>query len=410
MIALAALRALAPADELCVAARETGAPPPHNSHVHLPPNFSAFASPEQAVALAKAQGCVLLGCSNYYDFSVYTRFAAAAAQAGVFPLFGLEILCRDQALAEAGTKVNDPGNPGKVYLCGKGITRFESLTPRAAAILASLRGNDGARMAEMLARCVAALAARGCPLTLDAEAVIEAIAARAGVERATVFLQERHLAQALQEALFAALPMPTRLARLAELLEAAPKLTNADDAVGLQNEIRSHLMKAGKPGFVAERYISLSEARELIVELGGLAAYPVVGDGMNPPSPFEADPATLAANVRRLGVPLAEFIPPRNSPVALEGYVCALRQAGLVVTAGTEHNSLDLIPLDPRCRQGAAVPEAVRRIFWEGACVVAAHQYRLAQGQPGFDAAPIDEARIREFAALGAAAIAAFAR
>jgi hypothetical protein len=28
-------------------------------------------------------------------------------------------------LCEAGVRVNDPGNPGKTYLCGKGITRFD---------------------------------------------------------------------------------------------------------------------------------------------------------------------------------------------------------------------------------------------------------------------------------------------
>ena len=28
-------------------------------------------------------------------------------------------------LRDAGIKVNDPGNPGKTYLCGKGITRFD---------------------------------------------------------------------------------------------------------------------------------------------------------------------------------------------------------------------------------------------------------------------------------------------
>ena len=46
-------------------------------------------------------------------------------------------------LRDAGVKVNDPGNPGKTYICGKGITRFDAMTPEAtAAARASIRRND----------------------------------------------------------------------------------------------------------------------------------------------------------------------------------------------------------------------------------------------------------------------------
>ena len=53
----------------------------------------------------------------------------------------------------------------------------------------------------------------------------------------------------------------------------------------------------------------------------------------------------------------------------------AMRAAGLVVTAGTEHNTLDLLPIEPACLKAAPVPDEVKEIFWEGACVVAAHQF-----------------------------------
>jgi hypothetical protein len=234
------------------------------------------------------------------------------------------------------------------------------------------------------------------------------------VDRSTVFLQERHVALALQEELFAALPVADRMTTLTKLLGAEPKLKHADDAVGLQNEIRNHLMKAGKPGFVPETYISLDDAKRLIGELGGFVCYPVVGDGMNPPSPFEADPTTLADNVAKLGVHAADFIPPRNAPAALEGYVTELRKRGIIVTGGTEHNTLDLIPIDPTCVKGAPVPENVRAIFWEGACVIAAHQFLVARGETGFvmangvpnPAYATADARIAAFAALGADVIA----
>ena len=100
----------------------------------------------------------------------------------------------------------------------------------------------------------------------------------------------------------------------------------------------------------------------------------------------------------------------RNSPEVLTHYVRAMRAAGLVVTTcGTEHNTRDMLPIEPTCVKGVPIPEEIQEIFWEGACVVAAHQVLTAQGQPGFvdpkgnpnPVYPSDEARIAAFRSLG---------
>src|SRR4051812_29860972 len=65
----------------------------NNAHVHLPPNFSAFGSVPQAMKLARAERCGVVGASNYYDYGAYTAFALAAREENVFPLFGMEIIC-----------------------------------------------------------------------------------------------------------------------------------------------------------------------------------------------------------------------------------------------------------------------------------------------------------------------------
>jgi len=62
--------------------------------------------------------------------------------------------------------------------------------------------------------------------------------------------------------------------------------------------------------------------------------------------------------------------PTARRPV-LGAYVRALRQAGIAVLAGTEHNTLDMVPMEPHCAGGEPVPEDLRDIFWEGACVIA---------------------------------------
>ena len=136
--ALAALKGLGTPEEMRgLAAEGYGAtePLPANTHIHLPPNFSAFESVQQAIDLAAKEDIGLLGVSNYYDYEVYGDFVERAQVKGIFPLFGLEIICMQDDLRTAGVKVNDPGNPGKTYVCGKGITRFGQMTDEAQRLL-----------------------------------------------------------------------------------------------------------------------------------------------------------------------------------------------------------------------------------------------------------------------------------
>jgi hypothetical protein len=362
--------------------------------------------------LAAQQGVGVLGVSNYYDYSVYGSVAAEARRLGVFPLFGLEIIALIDELVKGGVKINDPGNPGKMYICGKGITRFEQMTAEAQRLLGTIRRNDTQRMAAMVQRMAAVFEKAGVKTRLDAGAIIDAIVRRHDVPRETVYLQERHVAQAFQEAMFALVPAGERVACMTQLFGAAPK-AGAEDAVKVQNEIRSHLMKAGKPGFVEEAFVNFDQAYRLILELGGVPCYPVLVDGTSPICPFEEPVEKLIEQLKRRQIRMAEFIPIRNAPEVLSRYVKAVRGAGLVVLGGTEHNTLDLLPMEPTCVKGVPVPEDVKEIFWEGACVVAAHQFLTLHGECGFTdssgrpngAYGTDEQRVAAFAKLGAAVI-----
>jgi hypothetical protein len=265
-------------------------------------------------------------------------------------------------------------------------------------------------MAEMTRKIEARFAAGGLPTGLNADAVIQRVVRRHACARETVYLQERHVAQAFQEVAFEKTPANQRLDKLAAVLGARPK---SDDAVKVQNDIRSCLMKSGKPAFVEETFVSFEDARTLILELGGIPCYPVVADGATPVSAFEQPVEKLIENIRRWNIHGAEFVTIRNKPDVLAQYVKTMRAAGLFVTAGTEHNTLDLLPIEPRCAGGAAVPDDVKAILWEGACVVAAHQFLTLHGQCGFvdkhgapnPAYKSAEERIAAFSRLGAAVI-----
>jgi len=380
-----------------------------NCHIHLPPNFSAFETVEQAVHLAVEQDVRVLGASNYYDYTVYGEFAAHCDTYGILPLCGTEIICMIDELRDAGMKINDPGNPGKMYLCGKGIRRFDPMTARAQELMQTIRDNDAQRMASMIERLSEQFTMAGLEGGLSEADVKAMVVARHGSSLATVFLQERHLAQAFQERLFETVRHDERYAALARLFGSAPKCATTD-AVGVQNEIRSHLMKAGKPAFVPETFVGFDHAYSLILHLRGIPCYPTLADGASPICGYEEDPdALIAATVAR-NIYCCELIPVRNSPEQVVRYVTAMRDAGLIVTAGTEHNTRDVIPLAPTCANGAPIPDHIHDIFWEGTCVVAAHQYLTGRGKPAYIGEngqpagnyPSNEARIADLSALGA--------
>ncbi|MEN6306639.1 MAG: hypothetical protein ABFD91_02685 [Anaerohalosphaeraceae bacterium] len=384
-----------------------------NSHIHLPPNFSAFDTVDQAVVLAAEQNVQIVGLSNYYDYAVYEDFGVLAHQNKIFPLFGLEIISMQQSLLEQGIRVNDPGNPGKTYICGKGITRFNAMPPRAKELIETIRRNDTNRMAEMTRKIANVFDRHNVKTGLDYAAVIARVARRHKCNPETVYLQERHLAQAFQEVLFEQVPLSERKTVLEAILG---PVKNAGDAVGIQGQIRSSLMKAGKSCFAPEAFLTLAQAKELIGELGGIVCYPILADGAEPVCEFENPVEKLIETLRAESIGMVELVPIRNKPQVLRNYVTAIRKAGIAVVAGTEHNTLDVIPMEPTCVGGVSVPEDLKDIFVEGAYVVAAHQYLTLNSKCGFvDSAgkpnPVykdAQSRIAAIAKIGRAVVAKY--
>ncbi|MGO9407662.1 MAG: hypothetical protein ACLP1E_03415 [Acidimicrobiales bacterium] len=387
-----------------------------NTHVHLPPNFSAFEAVEQAVELAAGAGLRVLGGSNYYDFGIYARFAQAARAAGVFPLFGVEIISLVAELKTAGVKLNDPDNPGRMYLCGKGITRFSPMSSEPQLLMQRIRDADRARMNVMIERMTALMQNNGIETAVRAASVQSVLARRYAVPANTVYLQERHVAQAFQEELFARVGSGDRAGVLRRAL--GVECTAPDDPVTVQNQIRSHLMKAGKPAYVEESVLDADMAYALVLALGGVPCYPILADGASPVCQFEDPVDDLVEALVARGIWCAEIIPSRNAATTVDRYATALRGAGIIVLGGTEHNTLELAPITPECKGHLPVSERVAELFWEGACVVAAHQYLSARGQTGYVDAlgrlnpgfTTRDRRIGALARLGSMVIEAFHR
>ena len=255
-------------------------------------------------------------------------------------------------------------------------------------------------------------ASAGFETALTAENIAEEVAEQAGVPRDWVVLQERHVAMAFQEAIFLAVA-PERRPELLARAFGRPFEASVSHPIAVQDEIRSRLLKAGRPAFMAESPVSFDDAYRLILEMDGIPCYPTLADGASPVCPWEEPPAALAERLLARGIHVAELIPNRNAPAVVDAYVAAFRAAGILVMAGTEHNTRLRIPLEPRCADGSRPSSTARAAFWEATCVVVAHQHLRQSKAPGYvdregrlnPGFPDDASRTRWFAELGASLI-----
>ncbi|MGV8907992.1 MAG: hypothetical protein ACOH1Y_03350 [Propionicimonas sp.] len=352
-----------------------------NTHVHFPPNFSAFTTVADAVGVAATEGVRALGISNFFDQQVYAAFRDRADAAGIVALYGLEFITLDDELAAAGIRVNDPANPGRMYLCGKGISPFKQKSAAAERIASEIRSGNDTRATAMVDKLADWFLTCGLDTGLTAEVIAFEVAIAAEVPVEWVSLQERHIAKAFQRALFT-LSADERDAVLESAYGSASKVDIAD-ASALQGELRSRLIKVGTPGYVAEVPLDFADAYRYVLEMDGIPTYPTLADGVSPVCPFEDPADTLAAQLVGRGIYAAELIPNRNTAACVDTYVKAFTDAGLVVMGGTEHNTPDRIPIGVACADGP-VSDYARGAFWEATCVVAAHQHLVAKGEPGY--------------------------
>ena len=187
-----------------------------------------------------------------------------------------------------------------------------------------------------------------------------------------------------------------------------------NDIPALENEIRGNLLKSGGKAFVEEddkAFMSIDEVIKIIVGAGGIPCYPVLLDDKNGTyTEYEADNEKLYAELTKRNIGCIELIPGRNGASHLEKFVKFFDSKGFVVNFGTEHNAPDMIPLTCDTRGKVALSPEMRRISFEGACVIAAHQYLRAKGLPAFIDASGKPETVRKdyFVKLGKAVIEKF--
>jgi hypothetical protein len=377
--------------------------PDINGHIHTPNSFSAFTDIEMAFKMAKKEGVDVLGINDFYTIDGYEEFAREALKYKIFPLFNIEFMVLQEDLQRRGIRVNDPNNPGRTYFSGKGLSYPVRMSGISSGKIKELQKQSNLQTFHMVEKLNDFLSGNNIDLYFDAAELKKNLAKN--------LFRERHIAQAVRLAVFEKEHTNADRKDLFKKIFSGKEVkSNLDDSVSLENEIRSNLLKSGGVAFVPEdnkAFLSMDEVVNIITDAGGIPCYPVLLD--NPHGNFtdyEADKENLFNELVANDVYSVELIPGRNDFKILKDFVTFFHRNGFVVTFGTEHNTPKLIPLKVSCRNGVPLDEELRQINYEGAGIIAAHQYLISRNEEGYlngRKAKIEERE--KFAELGHAII-----
>ncbi|MBW8331493.1 MAG: PHP domain-containing protein [Prolixibacteraceae bacterium] len=367
-----------------------------NGHFHTPFSFSAFTEIEQVFKMAEAEGVQVLGINDFYTTDGYSEFADLAAKYKIFPLFNIEFMSLQKDLQEANVRVNDPANPGRTYMSGKGLSFPFKIGKPEKALLEQVQHESNVQTAEMVEKLNAFLAEInvGFSFTFD----------ELKTRYAKNMLRERHIAKALRIAIDEKISTPEEKKAFYTLVFSGKELkSKLTDFTGIENEIRANLLKTGGRAFVPEdpkAFLSLDQVIQVIISAGGIPCYPVLlDDAKGFFTDYEGNFVKLYETLISKGIYSIELIPGRNTFAVLKDFVTFFRSKNFLITFGTEHNTPQLDPVKVTCSGGVELDEELERIGYEGACIIAAHQYLIAKGEEGFlDAAGI--AKTKKYAAF----------
>ena len=345
-----------------------------NAHLHTPYSFSAFDGVCQALDMAAEEGVQVVGINDFYSTDGYREWSEECGKRHLFPLFNIEFISLNVEDQAAGVRVNDPNNPGRTYLSGKGLAYPVILSGKEAEQLAAVKAESNAQVERMCGKLNEHLTAVGAGFTLSFPE-IEKTLTRGSI-------RERHLAKALRLAIDAKVPEAGKATFYTRLFGGKELKSDPSDAAKVENEIRGNLLKSGGAAFVPEdpkAFLPMETVQRIIEAAGGIPTYPFLADDAKGCfTDFEGDLEKAAATLKRRGFRSVEFITTRNTTAVLERYAGYLEDEGFTVTFGSEHNTPAMEPIRLRTRNHPeGLSEKLREINYRGACMVAAHQAGL---------------------------------
>lgn len=351
-----------------------------NGHIHTPYSFSAFPDVEVIFEMAKKEEIAVLGINDFYVTDGYQAFHDGCVEYGIFPLFNIEFigLMRDEQ--QKGIRINDPNNPGRIYFSGKGLDFPFDTGWIQKRQLKNVRRESQNQVKAMITKLNHLVREVNPSLYMSYDLVKN--------EYAMELVRERHIAKALRIMMAKRINDPVKQMDFLEKLYGKQSKAGLQNTAALENEIRSNLLKSGGKAFVEEdesSFLELKKIIRIITTSGGIPCYPVLlDDASGRFTEFEQDAQKLHDTLHSYGIGCIELIPGRNDHDILKNFVEFFHEKGFVITFGTEHNSPEMMPLTVSARGGVPLEKSLKEIAWEGACVIAAHQYLRATGRQGY--------------------------
>ena len=375
--------------------------PKVNAHLHTPYSFSAFRDIDDALDRAISENVKVVGINDFYTTEGYKKWDEGCRKRNLYPLFGIELISLNEEDQKVGLRVNDPGNPGRTYISGKGLAFPFRLAEPFASQLANVRNESNKQVEAMCERLNEILEKKNVGFSLDIDWI------KNNLTKGSI--RERHLAKALRLKVYEKCNNDATCIKrlLNELFNGKELKSEVENVAGVENEIRANLLKAGGAAFVpetSEAFLPMQTVREIIRAAGGIPTYPFLADDANRNyTDFEGDLERVAKQLTERGFHSVEFITTRNDVHLLEKYASYLHDQGFVVTLGSEHNSPMMEPIELLARNQTPLSEKLLQINYEGACVIAAHQHLVAQGLSGYvdENGNADQTKRDEFVKLG---------
>ena len=375
-----------------------------NAHMHTPYSFSAFTDIAQALNMAVNENVKIAGINDFYTTNGYSEWAAGCAERKIFPLFNIEYISLNSSDQSAGIKVNDPNNPGRTYLSGKGLSFPAKLDKPYSTKLNSVLKESNLQVQQMCIKINELLLKHNAGFQLDYDSI------KSGMTKGMV--RERHLAKALRTKVNHNFVTAFERKLFYKTVFGGKELkSDIGNSAAVENEIRGNLLKAGGAAFIPESpeaFLDMKMVCKMILESGGIPTYPFLADDNNGNfTDFEAPKETVIEILKQRNICSVEFITTRNSIAVLEEYADFFNTNGFVVTFGSEHNTPAMEPIELFARNNTPLTPLLLAINYEGACITAAHQYLVATEGLGYVDADgkADPNKRAEFITLGKALI-----
>jgi len=303
-----------------------------NLHVHTNESFSFFQNPTEAVWYAYVEGLEYFGINDHYTINGHEEFRSACRIASLKSTYSIEAIAMDDESLREGRRYNDPNNPGRCYLAGKGVV--SDLKPGSGGyrILKTMRG----ALRDRNENIVRKLNGYARELRLDLNLHYSAVEALTPDGNST----ERHVVQAFCERMAVLFPdIHERAEVYVKLLGNGVAGEILSDPAELQTLVRARLVKSGMPCYVEEdvkAFTTVENLVDLYLEYGAIPIYPMMG---NPITEEEEDLEALFRKMEAYRLNALEIIDYRTEISRAREIIDAASIEGFPVFIGTEHNT-----------------------------------------------------------------------